>query len=53
MLIMHPTKVNTVADATPSVGKTKIGEVDPANKPVPVCPDRLVFTALFVAMCIP
>jgi hypothetical protein len=37
----------------PKTGVVKEGEVVPAKEPVPDCPDKEVFTALFVAMFIP
>jgi hypothetical protein len=34
----------------PRRGAVKVGPFVPANEPVPLCPERLVFTALIVAM---
>lgn len=39
-----------VALAAPNIGVTNVGLVEPANVPVPVCPERVVFTALLVAI---
>lgn len=45
--------VNTIAVGVPKAGVTKVGDVEPTKLPVPVCPERLVLTALFVAILFP
>lgn len=42
--------VNVPALGIPMFGVTKVGEPEPTNEPVPVCPDKDVFTALLVAI---
>lgn len=39
-----------VALAAPNMGPIKVGPDDPTKFPVPVCPDRVVFTALIVVI---
>jgi hypothetical protein len=53
VLIGKPVQlVNVPLAGVPSAGVTKVGDVDPTKLPVPVCPLKLVLTALFVAIVI-
>jgi hypothetical protein len=37
----------------PNAGVMRVGEVEPTTLPVPVCPDKVVFSALLVAITYP
>jgi hypothetical protein len=44
--------VSTPLAGVPNAGVMRLGEVAPTKFPVPVCPLKLVLTALFVAILI-
>jgi hypothetical protein len=53
VLIGNPVQlVNVPLAGVPRAGVTNVGDVEPTKFPVPVCPLKLVLTALFVAILI-